>query len=63
MVATDPAERDQAFTDVQTIMLDESSFVFLVQSGIQVGYNNRVKDFVYTGSTLGRVAPYVYSIE
>ncbi len=62
-IATDPAEREQSFTDVQTIMLDESPFVFLVQSGIQVAYNNRVQDFVYTGTSQGRVGPYLYSIE
>ncbi len=62
-VATDPADRERAFTDVQTIMMDESPFAFLVQTGIQVAYNNRIQNFVYTGSTQGRVAPYVYSIE
>lgn len=62
-VATDPAARDAAFTDVQTIMLDESAFAFLVQSGTQVAYSSRVQDFVYTGTTNGRVAPWVYSIQ
>jgi peptide/nickel transport system substrate-binding protein len=62
-LATDPAERERAFTDIQTIMLEESPFAFLVQTGIQAAYNNRVQNFVYTGSTNGRVAPYVYSIE
>ena len=32
-VATDPAERERAFTDIQTIMLEESPFAFLVQTG------------------------------
>ena len=62
-VATDPADRDAAFTDVQTIMLDESAFAFLVQSGTQVAYSSRIQDFVYTGTTNGRVAPWVYSLQ
>jgi peptide/nickel transport system substrate-binding protein len=60
-VATDPAARDQAFSDVQSLMLDESPFVFLVQSGTQVAYNSRIENFVYTGTTVGRVDPYVMS--
>ncbi len=62
-VATDVADREQAFGDVQRLMLDESAFVFLVQSGTQVAYNSRIQNFVYTGTTLGRVAPYVMSFE
>lgn len=62
-VATAIEAREKAFKDVQTIMKDESAFVFLVQSGTQVAYSSRIDNFVYTGSTLGRVAPWVMSIK
>jgi hypothetical protein len=42
-------------------MLDESPFVFLVQSGTQVAYNANIKGFVYLGTTAGRVDPYLMS--
>lgn len=60
-VATDLAEREAAFTDVQRLMLDESAFVFVVQSGTQVAYNANVAGFAYTGSALGRIDPYTMS--
>lgn len=60
-VATADADRAAAFTDIQNIMLDESPFVFLVQSGTQVGYNANLKGFVFLGSTAGRIDPYLMS--
>ena len=60
-VATAPADREAAFTDIQKIMLDESAFVFLVQSGSQVAYNANIQGFAYTGSALGRIDPYTMS--
>ncbi|MFN8453089.1 MAG: hypothetical protein U0401_00195 [Anaerolineae bacterium] len=60
-VATADADRSAAFTDIQNIMLDESPFVFLVQSGTQVGYNANLKGFVFLGSTAGRIDPYLMS--
>lgn len=62
-VATKPADREAAFSDVQTIMLDESALAFLVESGTQVAYNSRIQNFVYTGTTNGRVAPWVYTLQ
>jgi peptide/nickel transport system substrate-binding protein len=60
-VATDLADREAAFTDIQSIMLDENAFVFLVQSGTQVAYNANIEGFAYTGSALGRIDPYTMS--
>ncbi len=60
-VATADADRAAAFTEIQQIMLDESPFVFLVQSGTQVAYNANLKNFVYLGTTAGRVDPYLMS--
>jgi peptide/nickel transport system substrate-binding protein len=62
-VATDVAERERAFTDIQRIMQDESPFAFLVQTGTQVAYNNRIQNFIFSGTGQGRVAPYLYSIQ
>jgi peptide/nickel transport system substrate-binding protein len=58
---TADADRNAAFTEIQQIMLDESPFVFLVQSGTQVAYNADIKGFVYLGTTAGRVDPYLMS--
>lgn len=60
-VVTADADRNAAFTQIQQIMLDESPFVFLVQSGTQVAYNANLKNFVYLGTTAGRVDPYLMS--
>jgi peptide/nickel transport system substrate-binding protein len=60
-VVTADADRAAAFTEIQQIMLDESPFVFLVQSGTQVAYNANLKNFVYLGTTAGRVSPYLMS--
>jgi peptide/nickel transport system substrate-binding protein len=60
-VATAPADREAAFTDVQRIMLDESAFVFLVQSGTQVAYNAAIDGFLYDSTALGRINPYTMS--
>lgn len=60
-VVTADADRNAAFTEIQQIMLDESPFVFLVQSGTQVAYNANLKDFIYLGTTAGRVDPYLMS--
>lgn len=60
-VATDPAEREAAFTEIQQIMKDESPFVFLIQPGVQVAYSTELDGFVYTSTTLGRVDPYALS--
>lgn len=60
-VATARADRESAFTEIQQIMLDESPFVFLVQSGTQVAYNANIKGFVYSSTALGRVDPYTMS--
>lgn len=60
-IATDPADRAEAFAEVQEIMKDESVFVFLVQSGTQVAYSTNVQNFVYLGTTLGRIDPYLMS--
>jgi peptide/nickel transport system substrate-binding protein len=60
-VVTADADRAAAFTEIQTIMLDESPFAFLVQSGTQVAYNASIKNFVYLGTTAGRVDPYLMS--
>jgi peptide/nickel transport system substrate-binding protein len=59
-VATDLAERDELFTAIQQHMLDESPFVFLVQSGTQVAYNAALQNFTYT-SALWRIDPYTLS--
>jgi peptide/nickel transport system substrate-binding protein len=60
-IATEPADREAAFTGIQDIMLDESPFVFLVQSGVQVAYNASLQGFTYSDSALGRVDPYLMS--
>ena len=60
-VATAPADREAAFTEIQRIMLDESPFVFLVQSGTQVAYNANIKGFTYSSTALGRIDPYTMS--
>ncbi len=60
-IATDPADREAAFTEVQQIMLDESAFVFLVQSGTQVAYNSDIQGFTYNSTALGRIDPYTMS--
>lgn len=60
-VATAKADREAAFTEVQKIMLDESPFVFLVQSGVQVAYNAKIKGFTYSSTALGRIDPYTMS--
>jgi peptide/nickel transport system substrate-binding protein len=60
-VATAPPDRNAAFTEIQQIMLDESAFVFLVQSGTQVAYNAAIDGFVYTSTALGRIDPYTMS--
>lgn len=60
-VATDPAERAVVFTKIQSIMLDESPFVFVVQSGTQVAYSASIKNFYYLGTTAGRIDPYLMS--
>lgn len=60
-VATADADRAAAFGDIQNIMLDESPFVFLVQSGTQVAYNAKIKGFVFLGTVAGRVDPYLMS--
>lgn len=60
-VVTDPAERREAFAQVQRLMLDESPFVFLVQGGTQVAYNANIEGFIYTSSALGRIDPYTMS--
>jgi ABC-type transport system substrate-binding protein len=60
-VVTADADRAAAFTEIQQIMLEESPFVFLVQSGTQVAYNANLKNFVYLGTTAGRVDPYLMS--
>lgn len=60
-VATAAADREAAFTEIQKIMLDESPFVFLVQSGVQVAYNAKIKGFTYSSTALGRIDPYTMS--
>jgi peptide/nickel transport system substrate-binding protein len=60
-VATDPAEREAAFTEIQQLMLDESAFAFLVQSGTQVAYNSAIEGFLYDSTALGRINPYTMS--
>ncbi len=60
-VVTADADRTAAFTEIQSIMLDESPFVFVVQSGTQVAYNANIKGFVYLGTVAGRVDPYLMS--
>ncbi len=60
-VVTADADRSAAFTQIQQIMLDESPFVFLIQSGTQVAYNANIKNFFYLGTTAGRVDPYLMS--
>lgn len=60
-VATDPTAREAAFTRIQEISLDESPFVFLVQSGTQVAYNANITGFVYDDTALGRINPYTMS--
>lgn len=60
-IATDPADREAAFTEIQQLMLDESGFAFLVQSGTQVAYNSAIDGFTYTSSALGRITPYTMS--
>jgi peptide/nickel transport system substrate-binding protein len=60
-VATDPADRAAVFTQIQSVMLDESPFVFLVQSGTQVAYNANIQNFYYLGTTGGRIDPYLMS--
>jgi peptide/nickel transport system substrate-binding protein len=58
-VATDPAEREDAFTRAQELMLDESAFAFLVQPGLQVAYRNNIEGFAYNNQW--RVNPYTMS--
>lgn len=58
-VATATEDRNAAFTEVQQLMLEESPFVFLVQSGTQVAYNSDIQNFTYTSTALGRIDPYL----
>ncbi|GIK42864.1 MAG: ABC transporter substrate-binding protein [Chloroflexota bacterium] len=58
-VVTDRAAREQAFADIQRIMLDESAFAFLGQSGVQVAYRTDLQGFVY--NAMWRVNPYTMS--
>lgn len=60
-VATSPADREAAFSEIQRIMLDESPFAFLVQSGTQVAYNANIEGFTYSSTALGRIDPYTMS--
>lgn len=58
-VVTDPAARAEAFASVQQIMLDESAFAFLGQSGVQVAYQGNLQGFAY--NAMWRVNPYTMS--
>ena len=58
-VVTDPAARAEAFGEIQRIMLDESAFAFLGQSGVQVAYQGNLQGFVY--NAMWRVNPYTMS--
>jgi peptide/nickel transport system substrate-binding protein len=60
-VATDPADREAAFTAVQELMLDESPFVTLVQPGVQPGYRSNVQNPAY--SALWGITVYGISLE
>jgi peptide/nickel transport system substrate-binding protein len=56
-VTSDPAEREQYFTEIQEIMLAESAFAFLVQPGLQVAYRQGLEGFAYSPQWF--VDPYV----
>lgn len=58
-VATDPAQREAAFTGVQKMMLEESPFSVLVQNGVQVAYRANLKGFAYNNQW--RINPYTIS--
>lgn len=58
-VTTDPAGREEAFTQLQELSKDESAFAFLVQPGLQVAYSSAVDGFAYNNQW--RVNPYTMS--
>ncbi len=47
-LTSDPVEREQYFTEIQEIMLQESPFAFLVQPGLQIAYRQGLEGFAYS---------------